>query len=222
MTEEVLTLAPGDHCAKLYDLLETEHIRHVPIVGPDGTLVGLATQRDLLREMLSGIEWELPISETRKLLRSRKISDIMLRDVATAEPDDDLAEVATMILENKIGCVPVVDGGLLVGILTEADFVSYFVPDSRVSTIARVSAPLDLEEAPEPLQARVINGHLVLHEPIDLPEGTVVDLLIADRLEELEEDLASRRPNLDADSAIAHAGGDVRSGDEAIGVQEGD
>jgi hypothetical protein len=85
-----------------------------------------------------------------------------------------------------------------------------------------VKAPPDPDEAPRPLKARVINGHLVLHEKIDLPEGTAVDLVIADDLEELEEGLASRRANPDADSAIFHAEGEPRSGEEALGVIEGD
>jgi CBS domain-containing protein len=122
MTARVFTLRPKDDLAALYDLMDAEHVRHVPIVDREGDLVGLVTQRDLARSAL-GQQDELPLSEQRELLRRRKIREIMAIDVETADPETSLKEAAAMLLENKIGCLPVTEGNHLVGILTEADFV---------------------------------------------------------------------------------------------------
>jgi len=55
-----------------------------------------------------------------------QIGDIMVQDVQTVEPEDTLPHAAQIMLENKFGCVPVTDGELLVGILTESDFIRFF------------------------------------------------------------------------------------------------
>lgn len=122
MTEEVFTLGPGDNLVALEDLMDSRRVRHVPIVDREGDLVGLVTHRDLSRSMLGRLE-DLPMSVERDLLRGRRIREIMTIEPDTVEPDAGLKEAAAMLLENKIGCLPVVEGMHLVGILTEADFV---------------------------------------------------------------------------------------------------
>ncbi len=126
MTEKVFTLKGRDDLAALYDLMDTRHVRHVPIVDSDGELVGLVTDRDLSRSALGAVE-ELPLSVERDILRRRRIRDIMATEPDTIEPDATLKEAAEMLLESKVGCLPVVEGLRLVGILTEADFVSDFL-----------------------------------------------------------------------------------------------
>ncbi len=126
MTERVFTLKPKDDLAALYDLMDSRHVRHVPIVDSDGELVGLVTDRDLSRSALGAVE-ELPLSVERDILRRRRIRDIMATEPDTIEPDATLKEAAEILLENKVGCLPVVEGLHLVGILTEADFVRDFL-----------------------------------------------------------------------------------------------
>lgn len=126
MTDHVFTLQPIDDLEKLYDLMDAHHIRHVPIVDRDGDLVGLVTQRDLARSAL-GTQDVLPLSVQQEILRRRKVREIMATEVETVEPDEDLKVAAQMLLENKIGCLPVVEGEHLVGILTESDFVRRYV-----------------------------------------------------------------------------------------------
>ena len=125
MTETVFTLRPQDDLMALYDLMDTKHIRHVPIVDRDKDLVGLVTHRDLTRSAL-GTE-EAPLSLQREILGRRKIREIMATEVETVEPDEDLKVAAELLIENKIGCLPVVEGTHLVGILTESDFVRHYV-----------------------------------------------------------------------------------------------
>ncbi len=126
MTDHVYTLRPHDDLAALYDLMDSRHIRHVPVVDREKDLVGLVTHRDLSRSAL-GAQEDVPLSVQREMLRRRKIREIMSTEVDTVEPDEDLKVAAEMLLENKIGCLPVVEGTHLVGILTEADFVQQYI-----------------------------------------------------------------------------------------------
>lgn len=125
MTYHVFTVGPDDDLQALYDLMASRHVRHVPVVDREGKVVGLVTERDLARSAL-GSQDELPLSMQREVLRRRKIREIMATEVDTVEADEDLKAAAEMLIENKIGCLPVVDGRRLVGILTESDFVRNF------------------------------------------------------------------------------------------------
>ena len=122
MTEKVFTLRPEDSLVALEDLMDSRHVRHVPIVDREGDLLGLVTQRDFARSILGRLG-DLPMSVERDVLRSRRIREIMTTEPDTVEPDTALRDAASILLENKIGCLPVVEGMHLVGILTEADFV---------------------------------------------------------------------------------------------------
>jgi len=125
MTERVFTVTPADDLATLYDLMDSHRVRHVPVV-EDEELVGLVTSVELSRCALGRID-DLPLSEERAMLRRRHIRDIMLAEPDTIEPDLPLQDAAAMLLESKVGCLPVVEGLHLVGIITEADFVSDFL-----------------------------------------------------------------------------------------------
>ena len=129
MTEKVFTLQPGDNLVALEDLMDAHRVRHVPVVDRDGDLVGLVTQRDLARGVLGRLD-DVPMSVERDVLRSRRIREIMTTEPETVEPETSLREAAQMLLEDKIGCLPVVEGMHLVGILTEADFVRDYVERS--------------------------------------------------------------------------------------------
>lgn len=126
MTDHVFTLRPTDDLESLYDLMDTRHVRHVPVVDRDGDIVGLVTQRDLARRAL-GAQDDLPLSMQQEILRRRKVREIMATEVDTVEPDESLKAAAEMLIDNKIGCLPVVEGDHLVGILTESDFVRHYV-----------------------------------------------------------------------------------------------
>jgi CBS domain-containing membrane protein len=125
MTDNVLTVRPADTVDKIYDAMSERSIRHIAVIDDEGDLVGLVSHRDLLRHAL--IERpDLPLFIQRAILKRTKVEEIMTSEVATAEPDLPLAEAAQMMFENKFGCLPVVEGWRVVGILTESDFVRYF------------------------------------------------------------------------------------------------
>ncbi len=128
MTANVYSLTVRDDLYAAQNLMDEHNIRHLPVVDDDVELVGLVTTRDLLRAA-SPRDDDLPIEMRQARMHSESIAEWMTEEVATVQPDDDLAEAARVLLENKFGCLPVVEGGRLAGILTEADFVRYFAAD---------------------------------------------------------------------------------------------
>jgi CBS domain-containing protein len=145
MTAEVFVVSPDDSLSAARDLMSRRHIRHVPVVADDGSVAGLVSERDLLRRAFSS-DADLPLSLQEDLLSAVKVSDVMTWEVETIEADADLASAAQLMLDNKYGCLPVVEQGVLTGILTEADFVRFVAalpeaagrPD-RPRTVRRVS-----------------------------------------------------------------------------------
>lgn len=123
MTEGVFAVGVEDDLATVSDLMDERNIRHAPVV-QDGRLIGLISHRDLLRYALKGQVGTPPeVERANQLLLTA--GEIMTRDVATAAPDEDIRGAARVMIENKYGCLPVVEGSRLVGILTESDFVRF-------------------------------------------------------------------------------------------------
>ena len=122
MTSEVFVLHATQTLELVRSLMRIKHVRHVPIVEPDNTFVGLMTHRDLLAQTISHLA-DVDEEEQEYLDRNIHIMNIMKTDVTTADPDMDLCDAITMLLEHKYGCLPIVHEGKLVGIVTEADFL---------------------------------------------------------------------------------------------------
>ena len=122
MTSEVFALHATQTLELVRSLMRIKHVRHVPIVEPDNTFVGLMTHRDLLAQTISYLA-EVDEEEQEYLDRSIHIMNIMKTDVATTDPEMDICEAISMLLKHKYGCLPVVSDGKLVGIVTEADFL---------------------------------------------------------------------------------------------------
>lgn len=135
MTSGVTVVRPDDPIATLHDLMSDKHIRHVPVVDEDGAVVGLVTERDLLRRA-AGLTDDMPLSVRSDISAAVKVNEVMTWDVETIEADEDAATAAGIMLENKYGCLPVLEQGVLVGILTEADFVRH-VAESDATRPAR-------------------------------------------------------------------------------------
>jgi len=124
MTEKVVFARENDRLDTVYDVMAENHIRHIPVVNKDQEVIGLVSQRDLVGAALF-TDQSMPLSQVRDLLREIKVSEVMIRGAETTEPDESLREAGLKMLENKFGCLPVVEGQTLIGILTEADFVQY-------------------------------------------------------------------------------------------------
>jgi CBS domain-containing membrane protein len=122
MTKEVVTLDANDTLSVADDVMGLARIRHMPVIGGDDSVVGLISQRDLFRGALARA---LGYGEfaRQKLYGMLKVKDVMTNDVMTIEPKATLADAAKIMTERKIGCLVVLDGDRMVGILTEGDFV---------------------------------------------------------------------------------------------------
>ncbi len=122
MTRDVVAAHPGDSLARLRDLMIDRDVRHMPVIDGEGDLVGLVSQRDLLRNHLTE-QADVPDFIEDALLEKLRVRELMTTGVISVDPDIDIREAAQLMYENKYGCLPVVEGNHLVGILTESDFV---------------------------------------------------------------------------------------------------
>jgi CBS domain-containing membrane protein len=105
--------------------MHEKDVRHAPVVDQGGSLLGLVSERDVLRRAF-GPQADLPLTVQADQVTSLRAEDIMTREVDTVGPDEDAATAAQTMLDNKYGCLPVIEDGTLTGILTEADFVRFF------------------------------------------------------------------------------------------------
>ncbi len=122
MTQEVATLERNDRLSTADNVMRLGRIRHMPVLD-DGNLVGLVTQRDLFRgALLKALGYGLTAEQT--MLDTLAVKEVMATDLVTIAPDATLQEAAGIMVERKIGCLPVVENAKLVGILTEGDFVA--------------------------------------------------------------------------------------------------
>jgi CBS domain-containing membrane protein len=123
MTPVVETLSVGDTLAIARRQLERGRIRHLPVVDGDEHVIGLITHRRILEAWVSHGH---PDAEDAKVVaRDVPVEMLMEKDVKTVSRKTPAAEAANLLQSNKFGCLPVVDGGKLVGIVTEADFVRF-------------------------------------------------------------------------------------------------
>lgn len=122
MRKQFVSVHSGDRLDLVDDVMNLGRVRHLPVVD-DGELVGVVSQRDLLKASLS-CALDFAGSQRRTFLRSVGVDEVMARNPVTATEETLLCEAARQMLEHRIGCLPVVDGkGRPVGLLTETDLV---------------------------------------------------------------------------------------------------
>lgn len=122
MTTDVIALKASDTLRTAKNVMLSARIRHIPVTAADGSFVGLVTHRDVLAAAVSKFA-ELDPAVQDELDSGSPLSEIMRVDVTAVEPDLPLKTAAEVLLKHKYGCLPVLEDGRLVGILTEADFV---------------------------------------------------------------------------------------------------
>lgn len=114
MTTDLFTVQPEDIVDLAASLMEWEHVRHVPVEDTEGRLVGLVSHRVLLRMLARGARGDLKPVAVREIMRA---------DPVTASPSTTTVQAIDLMREHQVGCLPVVQDGELVGIVTEHDFV---------------------------------------------------------------------------------------------------
>ena len=118
MTANPISIFPTDSLKDAYKILNEKNIRHLPVVGENKSVKGIISNRDMLVAHSSG---------DGRLNNDRNVGQIMSTSVDTIEPSDCAYAAAKYMFEKKRGCLLVIKNKILVGILTESDFVKYFV-----------------------------------------------------------------------------------------------
>jgi CBS domain-containing protein len=127
MVKEVATLDVNDELSLANDIMRLGRIRHLPVV--EGTrLVGIISERDLFKKSLAQA-LGYASKDTRDLMKTLRIKDVMVTGVITIPPDTEVCEATKMMIEEKIGCLPVVEDNLLVGLITETDVLMQYIKE---------------------------------------------------------------------------------------------
>jgi acetoin utilization protein AcuB len=121
MAHDLATLSPDETAATALAVCRERRIRHLPILR-EGRLVGIVSDRDLRSSTPA-----LGDLDRAAALQKLRVEDVMARDVVTADPEDPIEQAANTMRERKIGCLPVLEGEELVGILTASDVMEALV-----------------------------------------------------------------------------------------------
>jgi acetoin utilization protein AcuB len=125
MKKDLITITKDERMTTARKIIKEKNIRHLPVV--DGKkLVGLVTNVDI-RKAEASPATSLEIRELHYLLDKLTVGEIMTRNVITISPDISVEEATTLLHDNKIGCLPVVEDGNLVGMLTENDVMEILI-----------------------------------------------------------------------------------------------
>lgn len=123
MSTEVTVVDRNDDLSHVEDLMVANKLRHVPVV-ENGELVAIVSQRDLFKAMMSSTMGYGEKAQ-KAYLHSVRVKEIMTDPVVTVAPDTAVGEAAALMLNKGIGCLPVLDGTQLVGIVTKTDLLRY-------------------------------------------------------------------------------------------------
>jgi len=123
MEREVVTLAAGDHLDLADDIMRLGRIRHMPVISGE-TVVGILSQRDLFRAAISSVLQLRPAAE-REWLAKIPVREAMTTEVFTIAPDASICTAVQKMLTKRIGCLPVIEEGRLVGLLSESACMRY-------------------------------------------------------------------------------------------------
>ncbi|MCR2821836.1 acetoin utilization AcuB family protein [Lederbergia panacisoli] len=166
MSKDVITLSPEDSIRSAIHLMREKNIRHLPLLNADKEMVGLVTDRD--------IKSATPVfSESEKMNEQLEmpLSTIMTTDIITGHPLDFVEEVAVIFYHHKIGCLPILKSGKLVGIITGTDLLHTLVeltgankPGSHIEVKVE-NRPGVLHEVTRIFQDFQVNVHSVLVSP---------------------------------------------------------
>lgn len=175
MNSNVITLRADESIRMALNTMKQNRIRHIPIVKDDDILVGIITERDVKDASPSIFQLEL-----REDFLERPISSIMKTEVITGHPLDFVEELAAVLIENKIGCLPILQDDRLVGLLTETDVLSTFVkltgvehPSSRIEVKVPNRAGM-LAEVSAILKKRRVNISSVLVCPASNKDAKIL------------------------------------------------
>ena len=128
MSRQVVTIGTSESCLDAVVRMQRARARHLPVVSREGHLVGIITDRDLRHLLFSSRMFgALGSSRADVLLDGVHVAEIMSTDVVTTTPDATFADAASTMRKEKVGSLPVLESGRVVGILTETDVLRHIV-----------------------------------------------------------------------------------------------
>jgi acetoin utilization protein AcuB len=126
MSQHPILCAPDMSVSEALNLMKKEKIRRLPVVDKHGHLAGIVSDKDLLHASPSPAT-SLSVWEITYLLGKIKVEDVMTKKVITVTEDTPVEDAARIMADNKIGGLPVVRDGAVVGIITETDLFKLFL-----------------------------------------------------------------------------------------------
>jgi acetoin utilization protein AcuB len=140
MTKDPIAIDPEAAVGTALDVMRTKHIRHLPVVDDAGTLVGIVTDRDLRHAALApALDEYLSVRAHRRArqmsetLENLQVKDVMTWAVVTTGPEAPLTYGALIMFERRVGSLPVLERGRLVGMLTERDVLRALLLEGKVA-----------------------------------------------------------------------------------------
>ena len=130
MTKAVFTVTPESSVSDALHLMKEKRVKHLPVV-KDGGLAGMISDRDV-RAYSPSKATTLDVYEVHYLLAKAKVAEAMTRAAVTAQPDTPVEEAARLMLEKNVGALPVLEGDVLVGIISDRDIFRALVDISGV------------------------------------------------------------------------------------------
>jgi len=137
MEEKIVTISANESLSTVEDIMRLGRVRHMPVVS-GGKLVGVVSERDLLRASLSSLSSHRK-NERKAFLYAIEIGRVMSQPPIVIGPDASIQQAARTMAEAKIGCLPVVEGDDLVGIVTETDVLRWVAGGEGPRSASRAS-----------------------------------------------------------------------------------
>lgn len=126
MTSDPITITPETSFPEAYGIIREKGIRHLPVIDKQEELVGIVAKTDLLHASPKSDQM-LSIFEVNYLLANLHVEEVMSSPPITVDEVAPLEEAARVMVEKKVGCLPVMREGTLVGMITETDIFETFV-----------------------------------------------------------------------------------------------
>jgi acetoin utilization protein AcuB len=134
MSGNVATVPTTATCHRAVELMHQRRIRHVPVVEGDGTLCGIVTDRDLRHHLFEPRVWkEIGTTPVESLLDAATVKEVMSVPVVTVAPGEPVEAAAALMRGHRVGSLPVVERGRVVGIVTETDLLRHIVGEDAAS-----------------------------------------------------------------------------------------
>jgi len=121
MSTDIEVVDRNDNLLTVEERMATKQLRHLPVL-EQGEVVGMVTQRDLFKAAMSSTMGYGEKAQ-KAYLQSVRVKEIMVYPVVTVAPDTSVAAAAAMIINKGIGCLPVIEGTKLVGMVTKTDLL---------------------------------------------------------------------------------------------------